>query len=427
MKFMIYLLLTFIAVFPKISILSVSGGTSGIRFEDILVLIIGISILLKEVKGYRKKNDLVFIRVEKIFIIYFLFSVFSTIYGNICGYISGITSILYLLRKLEYFVLFYIGYYFYREIQGKEDRYLSIIVLIHAILCQLQMLGIINSFTAGGMVSGLTQGRVSSTFNGAYEMSAFLLLIVPFYIYKCIKKDEITKSVIFIILITTCIVVSQSRTSLVVEVVIAVLMLCKYKILKKESFVRALCLIVLFLSPALFFLFSKIDLTRFLNLSINKTIDIFRIAWKYRNFEEYVKFGNWYGDSPYSLTQMDYMGYDASSYQRFSHWVQLIEGWFKSPVLGCGASFAGNSADGNYIKILSESGIVGLVLWIYLLVIIYSFLRIKDSWILFSFISLLLGAIFIDLFDSSKVIMMFWFMFGVYLGRANDSKECNIN
>ena len=52
------------------------------------------------------------------------------------------------------------------------------------------------SFNSGIAKEGLTQGRVSSTFNGAYEFSAFLLLILPIYLELFFetekKKDEIS-------------------------------------------------------------------------------------------------------------------------------------------------------------------------------------------------------------------------------------------
>ena len=114
-------------------------------------------------------------------------------------------------------------------------------------------------------------------------------------------------------------------------------------------------------------------------------------------------------------------------YQRFAHWMQLIDGWIRNPLLGCGVSVAGNAADGNYIKILVETGIVGLFLWLYLLCVIYKILVKKRNWLLYSFITIILGAIFIDLFDSSKVIMLFWFLFGIYLRRNFHDQEYSNN
>ena len=120
------------------------------------------------------------------------------------------------------------------------------------------------------------------------------------------------------------------------------------------------------------------------------------------------------------------MGYDGSLYQRVSHWMQLIDGWTTSPLIGVGVSVSGNSADGNYIKILVETGIIGLILWCILLKNIYMFLNKEKNWLLFSYISVLLGSIFIDLFDSSKVIMTLWLLIGIYFRRSFDKDEENI-
>ena len=161
--------------------------------------------------------------------------------------------------------------------------------------------------------------------------------------------------------------------------------------------------------------FNNIDLSRFEQINVASVKNIFEITWENKNFEKYILFDNWYGDSTYTLNQIENLGMDASLYLRVSHWMQMIDGLIKYPFLGLGVSISGSAADGNYIRILSESGILGITLWCILLYQIYRSLkgrRMVSKIMKYSFITLIVGATLIDLFEASKVMMIFWFMLG---------------
>lgn len=431
MKFLVYLLLAFIALFPKVSIISVGGSSAGIRLEDFLIAVVIFLLVYGLSRCSIKANTTILKKIEKIFSIYVILSTVSTLYGIYRGYVLPLTGILFLVRKIEYFILVYIGFYFGNIVVDKKRLFFNFIVFFHFVLCLLQQAGLIGSFNRGEMLDVLTQGRVSSTFNGAYELSAFLLLILPFYLISWIKdKENKFSNTLFIIIITYCIVLSNSRSSLVIELILIVLLLHKEKIFKRVGALRKFLTVSTLAFPILLYFATKIDYSRFKSLSFFKTLHIIKFTWKYRNFEKYIRLGDWYGDAPIGLVQMSSLGYDGSSYQRFSHWMQLIDGWLSSPIIGCGISVAGNSADGNYIKILAETGVMGLVVWIYLLYIIFKTLTQteKNTWLLYSFISIVIGATFIDLFDSSKIMMMFWFLYGAYLrGNTVEIKEYSNN
>lgn len=428
MIFLINLLIVCIALFPKINIISIGTSSAGIRVEDfLLALICALMFIFSKYNKLNKKVDKNFLQVRKLFYLYFVLSIFSTVYGIAKGYVSPIVSTLFVIRKLEYFFMLYIGYYYGMESTKINMKFLDLTVIFHFLMCILQQVGLIGSFNRGEMLTTLTQGRVSSTFNGAYELSAFLLLLLPYYLKKIIEPGKgKVKSIIYICLITFCILLSMSRTSLIIELVIIGLMLYKYGVLKNRKLVQNVFIIFLALILPLFsIIVPKIDFSRFENLNLRKTIYIFQYTWKYKNFNKYILTGSWYGNSIYTLNQFDAMGYDGSLYQRVSHWMQLIDGWATSPLIGVGVSVSGNSADGNYIKILVETGIIGLVVWCILLKKIYIILRKEKNWIFYSYISVLLGSLFIDLFDSSKVIMTLWFLIGIYIRRSFDKNEEN--
>lgn len=428
MNFLVYLLLAFIALFPKVSIISVGGSSAGIRFEDFLIAI----VIFLLIYGLRKRpinvETKLLKKIEKIFFTYVVLSTISTLYGVYKGYALPITAVLFLVRKIEYYCLLYVGFYFGNTIINKKNILFNFVVIFHFILCLLQQVGILGSFNRGEMLDVLTQGRVSSTFNGAYELSAFLLLLFPFYLLSFVRKKRgRILNLFYMLLITYCIVLSSSRTSLFIELIILLIILIKERVLiKVETLKRIAVFLTIFALPFFLYYLPKFDYSRYVNLSFEKTSFILKYSWKYRNFEKYVKLNYWFGDAPMGLIQMSNLGYDGSSYARFSHWMQLLDGWMNSPIIGCGISVSGNSADGNYLKILTESGIIGIAIWCYLLYEIFKSLKIgrEFEWLFYSFISILIGATFIDLFDSSKIMMMFWFLYGCYLrGKSIENKK----
>lgn len=273
------------------------------------------------------------------------------------------------------------------------------------------------SFNSGIAKDGLTQGRISSTFNGAYEFSAFLLLILPIYLELFFETNR-KKLKYFIIstIMLFCIYKTESRTSLIIAICIIGIIFFKTHRENIQKIVISILTVLLFggiiilLNP-----FNNIDLSRFEQINVASVKNIFEITWENKNFEKYILFDNWYGDSTYTLNQIENLGMDASLYLRVSHWMQMIDGLIKYPILGLGISISGSAADGNYIRILSESGILGITLWCILLYQIYRSLkgrRMVNKIMKYSFITLIVGATLIDLFEASKVMMIFWFMLG---------------
>ena len=430
MSILIGLLIICIAIFPKINIISVGTGSAGIRIEDFLIAIICMIFFgFSKYKKNENNKNYVLKKLNEYFLIYFTFSFISTMYGIYKSYVTPLIGFLFLFRKLEYYLVFFAGYYYGKIKPDTNRKFMNLIVFFHFIMCLLQLFGLVGSFNRGEMLSTLTQGRVSSTFNGAYELSAFLLIILPYYINSLLKdKKYKISNILNIIFITFCIIESMSRTSLIIEIIIFFLMIFKSGVLQNKKNVQKLIISVVFLIlPLLVFTLPKFDFSRFSDLNINKTIYIIKYTWKNKNFNRYIKTGSWYGNSIFSLNQIDSMGYDGSLYQRLSHWMQLLDGWKSSPLIGVGVSVSGNSADGNYVKILVETGILGLVTWIMLLKYILILLKKKENWLIYSYFTILLGAVFIDLFDSSKVIMTFWLLLGIYLRRIfeNDKECCN--
>ncbi|MDO8658571.1 MAG: O-antigen ligase family protein [Candidatus Levybacteria bacterium] len=121
--------------------------------------------------------------------------------------------------------------------------------------------------------------------------------------------------------------------------------------------------------------------------------------------------------------------YDLSFTTRFQgEWPKAIELFKRNIIFGGGYSSIGLAVDNNYFRILGEVGLLGFISYfgILLLVLIYikKLLPEVDSPVIKSFVygfaagglGLALNAIFIDVFEASKVAFVFWLLIGVTIG-----------
>ena len=101
-----------ILIFPKINIISIKDSRTGIRIDDILIAIYAI-ILLYRLITKKIKIEKLTKNIIIIFSIYIFTSFISTIVNCLNGYVDFFVSILYVIRKIEYFILLFAGIDYY--------------------------------------------------------------------------------------------------------------------------------------------------------------------------------------------------------------------------------------------------------------------------------------------------------------------------
>lgn len=104
---------------------------------------------------------------------------------------------------------------------------------------------------------------------------------------------------------------------------------------------------------------------------------------------------------------------DASNEVRFYRWNLLIRQLQQSEVgwiIGLGPSFAGPSVDGAYLRIIVESGLIGVFAWASM---ITRWFRKSPAWFVGAAVTLLVGNIFIDLFFAERPMVFFWILLGL--------------
>jgi len=438
-KYIYLALILFVILLPKINVMNVSNNKTGIRPEDFLTIYF-MYYYIKNIiwKKKIKINNKSVIKVTKIFIIYNIIILISTILGIMNQNIKPVLGILYFARKIEYFILFFVGYDIIKNDrinQNTIEKLFTCTLYIHFIISLLQTMGIIGSFNSGKLLAIMTQGRVSSTFNGAYEFSAYLLILLPFYTYDLFVKDNAKiKNIINIAIIFLCIFMSKSRTSLVIFVAMIVMMFFVYHRNKKLKITIASigAIFILVFGLGMIDLSPILKGTRFETINLKSMTETIELTWKYKNFDKYVATGSWFGDNPNIID----FNADKSFIIRVSHWMQLIDGFLRYPLFGAGASISQSAADGNYIRIIAESGILGMASWVYLNFYIIKSTKntIENKWnyvARYGLYSMFLGAIFIDVFEASKIMMMYWLILGITYAineknQNNKSKENEI-
>jgi O-antigen ligase len=123
---------------------------------------------------------------------------------------------------------------------------------------------------------------------------------------------------------------------------------------------------------------------------------------------------------------------DWSAAVRFLKWFAATDGFRLNPVLGYGTGVT-HVMDGNYIKLLAETGIAGTALWLgfygYFMKAVGKFRRRTKlgKALLFIMVSILLNSVLIDMFEASKPMEMLWLMVGGVLayGAAAGPAHCD--
>ena len=108
-----------------------------------------------------------------------------------------------------------------------------------------------------------------------------------------------------------------------------------------------------------------------------------------------------------------------------AQWPRAVRAFLKNPVLGTGYSSVGLATDNDYLRSLAESGILGLLAFLLIIIrffktslphIINFHLTLESIFILsatLALFSLLLNALFIDVFEASKIALLTWLTLGL--------------
>lgn len=259
-----------------------------------------------------------------------------------------------------------------------------------------------NSEFAKGLTLSLGPGaRINSTFAGHYDLAAFCLF--PLLIIIWLATSEAKKRWLLLVVgvpLYWAMLLSASRITFAAFLFTAGLMIVIFKKWRWLILLLIISFLSIFVSPQLAGRYKELIITRFNQISFVPVA-----------YAEDVR------EMPDALKPTEVIEDRSLNIRLKASWPKAVRALSKNPLLGTGFSSVGLAIDNDYLRQLAETGILGTLA----LALVY--IRLAKSWIFskntFTLVmscitvGLLANAVFIDIFEASKIAIVFWLMSGV--------------
>ncbi len=435
LRYAVGLLLLIIPIYPKFPVIGVSGIYVAIRLEDFLIFALLTAWIIHKFKT-TSLRELLKDNMLRVFLLFWLAGLISTIAGAYMMHIIDIKiGLLHWLRRVEYMSVFFIAFDAARE--KKRLPFYIEIMFIAVIIAFLYGLGqmylnwpVISTqneeYSKGGSLFWTPGARLHSTFAGHYDLAAYLVLVSPLFLGFYFLLKKFWHKILFIIIVFLpsfwLLMQTSSRVSFAGYLVAGVI--------------------------ALWLLRRKIFIVPFLILSILGSIFLGTIGERFKFFIDlYTKpaqnilksqvvkpvYAAESGETPQALVE------DRSIEIRLNQeWPRAVRAFKKNPLIGTGYSSLNLATDNDYLRMLGETGIVGTLSFLLIIVSLVSACLLKfrgwvssvitiEKVVVAGFIGglfgLLVNATFIDVFEASKVAIVFWLIAGLAMGVISQHDE----
>ena len=338
----LYFLILSMLLSPEISMgglqeQGVSGGRSVvIRLDDLFLMLIAFgwlarSAIFKEI-GLVLKSPL-----NAAIYVYTASFVIATGAGVLYGDVELVLGLFNVIKFIQYFVLFFMVINLVED--EKHAKRLINVALITAFIIALYA---ISQIPSGARISAPFEGKSGEP----NTLGGYMLFIMSITLAIFLETKSIYRQMLYLIMTLLCLVAifySESRSSYI-GLILVVIILSFYS--KRRN--------VLFLGVIIALIFGS-------TLLPDRVIE--RISYTFKAEQE---------ANPFQQDAMDKL--DSSTKARLQSWGEAFEGWQKYPILGWGV--AGYSfIDAQYMKILVETGSLGMLAFLYLMSAIYKNLR----------------------------------------------------
>lgn len=429
LKFGVAALILAIPMYPKFPFINVPGTYVSIRLEDFLVFVVSLLWFLSVLPNLKSvfKN-----KIGLAIIIFWVISLISLISAIFLTKTVGLSiGILHMARRIEYMIMFFIGI---ASVRSKADIefYVKCIFIVIAFVFIFGVgqkyfnWPIITTqneeYSKGIALRYMPGGHLPSTFAGHYDLAAYIIITSPVlfaFAFSDFFKDKRIKMFIFgFIAISFWLLVNTvSRISMVSYAGSVALVLF---LIKKKRYIPIFLIVV-----AVFAAMSGDLVGRY-----TQVIDVYLKKIMMVNKPVYAA-EDVLGESARRITSTPTPApipvfEDRSSSIRFNvEWPRAIRALTKNPLMGTGFSSITLATDNDYLRLLGEVGIAGFLSFMLILKRIFFVfweklkrLNLRDSGDLYfvavasAIPGVLLNAVFIDVFESSKFAIMFWLMLG---------------
>jgi len=398
-----------------------SGGSSGVRTDDFLMLIAyGILLLSGDLK------EIFHSRICRIYLLFLGVNLLAALWNSAMGRVEPVISLVFVVRLFQYMVFYPIGWAVARSGRSLK-RSLTIYLGMLCVVVPLQLTGVLPTM---GSFAGIQSRAVGNT-NGPYELAAVSGFLICYFGYLHRQRMKGWVAVVFLIL-------SASRITFLGTALSGMRVVVR----RSKSKLRLALLLAGLLGGVVASAVvyqnvvgeSKMDVALLNRLTSASSSNFASNAVKlYGSIPVY--------DNSYQYQQgafMDAMGAASSSEGqtgeqsgaiRLYRWVCLIKSTLAntdSTFLGLGPSFGSTAVDGYYVRVFAETGLIGLAVFFYF---VLSVLREGESYA-WSFreyaLILFVTCCFIDIFSSYKPMLFFWLWYGMnsyYRQRLDDASS----
>lgn len=445
-KYLVATMLLVVPLYPKFPLITVPGTFVSIRLEDFVLVfaaLVLVIIILPQISTFIKET------VGRSILIYLFVGLMSLISALlVTKTITPHIGFLHFIRRVEYFVPFFIGVYAIKSKRGNLEFYIKTLMITMSIMF-LYGLGqkyltwpiIITQnleYSKGIALRYISGGHLNSTFAGHYDLGTFLVFILPVLISMFFFVKKLKEKIVILGIFSGglwLLAFSGSRVSSLSYLIASFVALLAIKRIKAFPIVVAFSLLVFSLSPNLVSRYGRIiEVTVDKVKSFNKILLINPEAVYAQNKAMPLQRRDVPTPTPTPLPVFE----DRSTSIRLNvEWPRAIRALSKNPLLGTGYSSITLATDNDYLRLLGEVGILGtmafMVIFAHVAKAILAKLPIDkyytsiESAYLGGFyggvVGVFINAFFIDVFEASKFAILFWLFMGMTLSLVKNKSK----
>jgi hypothetical protein len=322
----LYLLIASMLLSPEVAIGRIEGrGVGGrelsFRMDDILLVVIGVSWLVRNIV-YRELALFRETPLNRPIAVYMVICVISTLLGVLNGHVRPMTGFFFVLKYFEYFFVFF--------------------MVVNHVRSQQQVVGLVVALLAVGLIVSLyaisqipSGQRASAPFEGEIgepnTLGGYLVFLLAIMAGLLLHVQFGPIRIALLVLggfAVLALMATLSRSSYLAGVVLLMAVgLTQWRRPRVLTLLLVIIAVVPLLAPAN------------VKQRVNETF-----------------FGRQYGGE----IKVGNVGLDLSTTERLKSWAYVLKDWVHDPILGRGITgYAW--ADAQYVKIIGETGLAGLV------------------------------------------------------------------
>lgn len=431
-KYAIAVLLIFIPLYPKFPLFNVPFTYVAIRAEDFFIAVTFGLLVLKLIVAKKIKLPSVSPQIG-IFLFVGLVSSISAIL--ITKNVQPSLVLLHYARRIEYLVAFFLVYYAAKNSQNKKFFFeLAILPAVGVFLFGLAqiyfnapVISTMDQEASKGVAQTLRPGvMLSSTFAGHYDLAVYLAMVMIFLAGIMSSFNDWRSRLPFLTFFSILMwlfMQAGSRISLAGLFVSVALVTLIYR--------RFILMIVLSAIISLGVITTPQFITRFesiFKVFVSQSTSVI-VTPAFAQTSKVTPAPTEITPTPEPLRAIQQ---DRSTSIRFDvEWPRALRSFYKNPLFGTGYSSLTLATDNDYLRALGETGLLGLLTFISILVGLFKSLlhRVKKTSGLQKIVvtgslgiltHFLITAMFLDVFEASKVAILFWSFMGLAISITPD-------